>query len=104
MFLSIDWSGAFFSLMSIVAQTVLDPIGCALYLAVLVLEVGIFASHWIWLFRTRKQRRLENEQLEKTDLEGVGGSVPLANEEEISSESSMPDLSSAGDGWPEVKK
>lgn len=90
--------------MSIVAQTVLDPIGCALYLAVLVLEVGIFASHWIWLFRTRKQRRLEKEPLEKTDLEGASGIVSPADEKEQSLGSSMPDLSNANDGWPGVKK
>lgn len=91
--------------MSIVAQTVLDPIGCTLYLAVLILEVGIFTSHWIWLFRTRKQRRLEKEQLEKTDLEGVGGSVPPTNgKEPLSGKSSMPDLLSADDGWSRERK
>lgn len=98
MFLSIDWSGAFFSLMSIVAQTVLDPIGCALYLAVLILEVGIFASHWIWLFQTRKKRRLEKEQLEKTDLEAASG--PSTDENKLPSGSgSMLDLSSVDGGW-----
>lgn len=98
MFLSIDWSGAFFSLMSIVAQTVLDPIGCALYLAVLILEVGIFVSHWIWLFQTRKQRRLEKEQLEKTDLEGASGLSTDENELPTGS-GSMPGMSSVNGGW-----
>lgn len=100
MFLAIDWSGALFSLMSIVAQTVLDPVGCVLYLAVLLLEAGIFVSHWIWLFRTRKQRRLERKQLEKTDLEGAGGSVLPTGEKEPPSGGNRPDLLSTDDGWP----
>jgi hypothetical protein len=35
----------------------------------LVLESGIFLSHWIWLFRTRKERR-------KADLAGMGLGQP----------------------------
>lgn len=61
-FLTIDWSGAFFSLMSIVAQRgAFDIMGGGLYVVCLVLETGIFASQAIWLLRTRRSRRLEKE-------------------------------------------
>lgn len=56
-FLSIDWLGALFSIMSLVAQRTFDYLGGVLYLVVILLESGIFISHWIWLLRTRKQRK-----------------------------------------------
>ncbi|PWW74144.1 PQ-loop-domain-containing protein [Tuber magnatum] len=60
-FLSIDWLGALFSIMSLVAQHTFDYLGGVLYLVVILLESGIFISHWVWLFRTRKQRKAEKE-------------------------------------------
>lgn len=60
-FLSIDWFGALFSIMSLVAQHTFDYLGGVLYLVVILLESGIFISHWVWLFRTRKQRKAEKE-------------------------------------------
>lgn len=84
--------------MSLVAQTVFDPLGCVLYLVCLVLETGIFVSHWIWLFRTRKQRKQEKIQLEKQDLEGAEGGVSINGKEPPSGNSSMPDLLKVGDG------
>jgi hypothetical protein len=56
-FLVIDYLGAFFSLMAIVAQQWFDALGASLYIACMVLETGIFASHAIWLWRVRHIRR-----------------------------------------------
>jgi hypothetical protein len=42
--------------------------GGVLYLVVILLETGIFTSHWIWLLRTRKQRKAQR------DVEKAGGS------------------------------
>ncbi|KAF2492676.1 hypothetical protein BU16DRAFT_620030 [Lophium mytilinum] len=57
-FLTVDWSGAFFSLMALVAQHTFDYLGGILYIICLLLELGIFASHISWLYRTRHIRRL----------------------------------------------
>lgn len=56
LFLTIDWLGAFFSLMGVVAQTTFDPLGGCLFIVCIVIEGGIFVSHGIWLLRTRKLR------------------------------------------------
>ncbi|KAI9696366.1 MAG: hypothetical protein M1836_005643 [Candelina mexicana] len=55
-FLTVDWLGALFSLFALVAQQTFDVLGGCSYIACLILEGGIFASHWIWLVRTRKLR------------------------------------------------
>jgi hypothetical protein len=56
-FLIIDYSGAFFSLMAVVAQQWFDALGASLYIACIVLETGIFVSQGIWLWRVRHVRR-----------------------------------------------
>ncbi|KAL9120732.1 MAG: hypothetical protein Q9187_002711 [Circinaria calcarea] len=61
-FLSVDWLGAFFSLMALVAQHTFDVLGGVVYIVCLVLEAGIFISHGLWLLRThglRKRAKLE---------------------------------------------
>ncbi|KAE9365343.1 hypothetical protein N431DRAFT_496451 [Stipitochalara longipes BDJ] len=55
-FLTIDWMGAFFSLMALVAQNTFDILGGVLYILCVFIEGGIFISHLIWRFRTRKIR------------------------------------------------
>ena len=55
-FLSIDWLGAFFSLLGVAAQNTFDPLGGCLFIVCIVIEGGIFVSHGIWLFRTRRLR------------------------------------------------
>lgn len=52
-----DWLGAFFSLMALVAQHTFDILGGVLYICCIMLEAGIFLSHFIWLIRTRKLRK-----------------------------------------------
>lgn len=56
-FLSMDWCGAFFSLMAVVAQNTFDVLGGVLYIICCFLELGIFTSHIIWMIRTRKMRK-----------------------------------------------
>ncbi|KAI2486183.1 pq loop repeat protein [Pyrenophora tritici-repentis] len=56
-FLTIDYAGAFFSLMAIVAQQWFDALGASLYIACMALEAGIFASQAVWLWRVRHIRR-----------------------------------------------
>ena len=58
LFLAIDWLGAFFSLMGVVAQNTFDPLGGCLFIVCIFIEGGIFVSHGIWLFRTRKVRAI----------------------------------------------
>ncbi|KAI1610256.1 PQ loop repeat-domain-containing protein [Exophiala viscosa] len=54
-FLTIDWLGAFFSLMSLVVQNTFDPLFGTLYAA--CIEMSMFISHGIWLLRTRRLRK-----------------------------------------------
>ncbi|KAF1999041.1 PQ-loop-domain-containing protein [Amniculicola lignicola CBS 123094] len=56
-FLSVDWAGAFFSLMALAVQNTFDVLGGSLYLVCMTLEAGIFMSQAIWLWRTRHVRR-----------------------------------------------
>lgn len=56
-FLTIDYAGAFFSLMAVVAQQWFDALGASLYIACMVLETGIFASQAVWLWKVREVRR-----------------------------------------------
>ncbi|KAJ8113636.1 hypothetical protein OPT61_g4278 [Boeremia exigua] len=56
-FLLIDYAGAFFSLMALVAQQWFDSLGGSLYIACMLLETGIFMSQAIWLWRVRHIRR-----------------------------------------------
>jgi hypothetical protein len=64
-FLTVDLLGAFFSLMSLVAQNIFDYLGGMLYIVCITLEIGIFVSHGIWLLRTRNQRKHQKEESEK---------------------------------------
>lgn len=57
-FLTVDWLGAFFSLMGVVTQNDFDPLGGSLFIVCMFVEGGIFVSHGIWLFRTRKLRAI----------------------------------------------
>jgi len=52
-FLTIDSMGALFSLLALAAQGSFDILGGILYLLVIFLEIGIFASHITWRWRNR---------------------------------------------------
>ncbi|KAF1922787.1 uncharacterized protein M421DRAFT_10247 [Didymella exigua CBS 183.55] len=56
-FLLIDYAGALFSLMALVAQQWFDSLGGSLYIACMLLETGIVASQVIWLWRVRHIRK-----------------------------------------------
>ncbi|KAI1827109.1 PQ loop repeat-domain-containing protein [Xylaria intraflava] len=56
-FLTLDSLGAFFSLLSLVVQQTFDILGGVMYIVVILLEIGIFITHLIWLFRTREIRK-----------------------------------------------
>ncbi|ODQ77532.1 hypothetical protein BABINDRAFT_163532 [Babjeviella inositovora NRRL Y-12698] len=91
-FLTIDFSGAVFSLASLAVDTAkLDIMGCVLYAICALLELGIFASQLVWLIRFRwlKTGRLNDAEdigdkefseveLQATDLaERLCGKEPL---------------------------
>lgn len=60
-FLTIDYAGAFFSLMAVVAQQWFDALGASLYIACMALETGIFVSQAVWMWRvceTRKKAKM----------------------------------------------
>ena len=61
-FISVDFSGAFFSLMALVAQQTFDVLGGVLYVICLILEGGIFVSHILWRIRTRKLRKKAKDE------------------------------------------
>lgn len=64
-FLTIDYAGAFFSLMALVAQHTFDVLGSTMYTVCMALETGIFLSQAIWLWRVRHVRR-EAKKVGKT--------------------------------------
>ncbi|KAF3031600.1 hypothetical protein E8E11_001052 [Didymella keratinophila] len=60
-FLAIDWNGAFFSLMALVAQNEFDVLFGTMYALCCAIEMSMVASHMIWLFRTRGIRKRAKE-------------------------------------------
>jgi hypothetical protein len=80
-FLLIDYAGAFFSLMALVAQQWFDSLGGSLYIACMLLETGIFASQAIWLWRVRHVRR-EAKSAGKTYDEYPSKKIPRSLSQE----------------------
>ncbi|KAK4124948.1 hypothetical protein N657DRAFT_570809, partial [Parathielavia appendiculata] len=79
-FLAMDWSGAFFSLMALVAQNTFDVLGGALYIICCVLEIGIFSSHLVWLARTwkiRKAAAAEGKRFDDVPAEYQARGIPF---------------------------
>lgn len=66
MFLSLDFSGALFSLLSLVVDKKFDMAG-VMYCICMALEIGIFGCHGVWLLRRFRKRRKG-----KADAESVG--------------------------------
>ncbi|KAF2007494.1 PQ loop repeat protein-like protein [Amniculicola lignicola CBS 123094] len=60
-FLTIDWFGAFFSLMALVAQTEFDPLFGTLYALCCTIEMSMVTSHLVWRLRTRGIRKRAKE-------------------------------------------
>jgi hypothetical protein len=61
LFLGIDWCGAFFSLMALVAQYEFDIMFGTMYALCCTIEMSVVASQLIWLFRTRGIRKRAKE-------------------------------------------
>ncbi|KAI4664447.1 uncharacterized protein J4E88_010699 [Alternaria novae-zelandiae] len=66
-FLAIDWNGAFFSLMALVAQNEFDVLFGTMYALCCAIEMSMVLSHWVWLFRTRGIRKHAKEAGVKFD-------------------------------------
>ena len=69
-FLTIDFLGAFFSLMALVAQREFDVLGGVIYTVCMALEAGIFVSHGVWVLRTagaRKEAELRGEEWDEDE-------------------------------------
>ncbi|KAL6710610.1 hypothetical protein ACN47E_008658 [Coniothyrium glycines] len=60
-FLAIDWCGAFFSLMALVAQNEFDVLFGTMYALCCAIEMSMVASHMLWLLRTRAIRKRAKE-------------------------------------------
>ncbi|KAI2638395.1 hypothetical protein GGS21DRAFT_508054, partial [Xylaria nigripes] len=83
-FLALDTSGAFFSLLSLVAQQTFDVLGGVMYVIVILLEIGIFATHLIWMFRTRgirKQAKLDGKTFDDVLTEHEQQGLPFKHAE-----------------------
>jgi hypothetical protein len=61
LFLGIDWCGAFFSLMALVAQYEFDIMFGTMYALCCTIEMSVVSSQLIWLFRTRNIRKRAKE-------------------------------------------
>ena len=59
-FLSVDFSGALFSLLSLVVENTFDILAGVMYSICMALEIGIFGSHIVWLIRKRMGMDEEN--------------------------------------------
>jgi hypothetical protein len=84
-FLTIDYLGAFFSLMAVVAQQWFDALGASLYIACMVLETGIFASQVVWLWRVRhvrKEAKKAGKTYDEYVAENSGKKLPRCSSEE----------------------
>jgi len=84
-FLTIDYLGAFFSLMAVVAQQWFDALGASLYIACMVLETGIFASQVVWLWRVRhvrKEAKKAGKTYDEYVAENRGKKLPRCGSEE----------------------
>jgi hypothetical protein len=75
-FLTVDWMGAFFSLMSLVAQKEFDVLAGVMYIVCMSLEVGIFACQAVWLLTHWAQWREERSRRGK-DVEDAASAVEV---------------------------
>ncbi|KAF2823000.1 PQ loop repeat protein-like protein [Ophiobolus disseminans] len=66
-FLTIDFFGAFFSLLALVAQNEFDVLFGTMYALCCTIELSMVASHLIWLLRTKDIRQRAKEAGETFD-------------------------------------
>ncbi|KAI0102706.1 PQ loop repeat-domain-containing protein [Nemania sp. FL0031] len=103
LFLTIDSLGAFFSLLSLATQNTFDILGGVMYIVCITLEIGIFISHLLWLFRTRqvrKEARLDGKTFDDVMTEYGQQGLPFKFAERQSTwpwKRSRPDEEKGGD-------
>ncbi|KZF22967.1 hypothetical protein L228DRAFT_268333 [Xylona heveae TC161] len=98
-FLTVDFSGAFFSTLALAVQHTFDILGGILYIVCMLLEIGIFLSHGIWLIRTRKLRheaKLSGKSIDEILDERQHGNEPKIYEQS-SAQSTDLELGNKGD-------
>ncbi|GFN20725.1 PQ-loop repeat-containing protein [Aspergillus tubingensis] len=84
-FLSIDTLGGLFSLFALAAQGSFDILGGIMYILVVVLEAGIYASHIIWRIRyraVRKEARASGRSIDEVLEERNQGETPQDNKKD----------------------
>lgn len=71
LFLTLDFSGAFFSTLSLIFAKEFDLMGIVLYCTVGAMELGIFASHFIWWLRIgRHEKKINRDEEEEASFSG----------------------------------
>jgi hypothetical protein len=100
-FIGIDALGAFFSLMSLVAQNEFDVLGGVQYIVCLVLEIGLFVL-WGWDLGRRAWRRKKGlpevtKEVGKSDSDS-DAEVEAVSQMEKKSESGKGDVKEAAAG------
>ncbi|KAL5411876.1 hypothetical protein PMIN06_005631 [Paraphaeosphaeria minitans] len=71
-FLTVDWCGAFFSLMSLVAQSEFDALFGTMYALCCAIEMSMMMSHLVWRVRTRGIRKRANAEGKTFDESAEG--------------------------------
>lgn len=98
-FLSLDFSGAFFSILSLVFAREMDIMGIVLYCIVAAMELGIFTSHVIWWIRIGRHQKktVDDEEAHKdvpsdTEEDSLDVVATVVADEAKLSKSHNPDL------------
>lgn len=85
-FLAVDWFGAFFSLMSLIAQNEFDVLAGIMYIICMTLETGIFGCQAVWLathWRQWREERREKGENGGKELEDAGSVVVVDDEKTV---------------------
>lgn len=80
LFLAMDSAGAIFSMISMLVGT-FDPMGMSLYVVILALEVGLFASQAVWWLRFGRRRNEKDKLKRCTDETHLENTVSLQDVE-----------------------
>lgn len=94
LFLTVDFSGALFSMLSLVPEEEFDMLAGVMYAVCMTLEIGIFGCHFVWLVRQwwgglgGREKSVEAESIGGGGLEGLYDDV----EQGISTEKGMKEV------------
>ncbi|KAH3675159.1 hypothetical protein WICMUC_002815 [Wickerhamomyces mucosus] len=85
LFLTLDFSGALLSMISLAFTDDFDIMGCILYAIVGSMELGIFVSHFIWWLRIGRNKSKESKGSKEGELKDekvhATNSIDLGNSE-----------------------